>query len=113
MLSILQAINLGLRFLLELCTLAAFGYWGFHMETTPLWRWLFGLGAPVVVAVLWGLFAAPASTHRLTGFWYYLFQLFVFGGAVWALYSSGRPTLGLIFGVTVLLNLLLLAYWKQ
>ena len=30
MLTVIQSANLALRFLLELCALAALGYWGFH-----------------------------------------------------------------------------------
>jgi hypothetical protein len=113
MLAIVQAINLGLRFLLELAALAAFGYWGFQSGINPALRWLLGLGLPLIVALLWGLLAAPAAPFRLTGLWYYLFQALVFGGAVLALWASGRTMLALSFGVVVTVNILLLAYWDQ
>jgi len=113
MLSLLQVSNIGLRFFLELSALAAYGYWGFQRGgSTPL-RWLLGLGAISVVALLWGRWAAPASAHRLTGPGYYLFQLLIFGGATLALYASGRATLALLFGIVVLNNIILLIYWNQ
>ncbi len=113
MLSLLQMLNLALSFLLELCALAAFGYWGLHMGGSTALRWLFGLGAPLLVAICWGIWAAPASTRRLTGLWYQLFKVLVFGGAVLALYASGQPTVALLLAVVVLINSFLLAYWKQ
>lgn len=68
MIAFLQVINLAVRFLLELCVLAAYGYWGFHTGGSALLRWLLGLGIPVVVAVLWGGLGGPRSSlppHRL------------------------------------------------
>ena len=45
-----KVANLGLRFALELCTLAALGYWGFRTGSGPLMKLVLGLGAPVVAA---------------------------------------------------------------
>lgn len=45
------AVNLGVRFLLELCELAALGYWGFQAGGGALVRIGLGIGAPVLAAV--------------------------------------------------------------
>jgi hypothetical protein len=47
-----KSINLLVRFLLELSMLAALGYWGFTMHTGVLNKVLFGLGAPLLAAVI-------------------------------------------------------------
>jgi len=53
----MKALNLLLRFLLELSALYAVGWWGFHVIEGP-GRIVLGLGGPILFAVLWGLFAA-------------------------------------------------------
>ena len=63
--AVVQAINLGLRFVLELCLLAALGYWGFQLEQSWPVRILMGIGAPLLAAVLWGTFVAPKAGHKL------------------------------------------------
>ena len=61
---ILKFINIGLRFLLELCILAIFGYWGFKTGSNLFMKFLLSLGAPILFAVLWGVFLAPESSMR-------------------------------------------------
>jgi hypothetical protein len=53
--SILKGANLVLRFLLELCALAALCYWGFKTGTGSISKAVLGIGAPLAAAVLWGL----------------------------------------------------------
>ncbi|HKO84627.1 MAG TPA: YrdB family protein [Actinomycetota bacterium] len=56
--------NLTVAFLLELCALAALGYWGFRTASGPAAKAALGIGAPLLAAVLWGLFAAPGCRSR-------------------------------------------------
>jgi hypothetical protein len=51
-----KAILLGIRFGLELAALAALAYWGFKTMDGTAAKILFGLGAPLLAGVLWGLF---------------------------------------------------------
>lgn len=53
----MKAANLLLRFLLELSALAALGYWGFHVAG-GIAGILLCIGAPLLFAASWGLFAA-------------------------------------------------------
>jgi hypothetical protein len=52
-------VNLTVAFLLELCALAALGCWGLRTASGPATKAALGIGAPLLAAVLWGLFAAP------------------------------------------------------
>jgi len=45
--SILKGANLVLRFLLELCALAALCYWGFKTGTGPISKAVLGIGVPL------------------------------------------------------------------
>ena len=55
----LKPLNLGLRFVLELCMLVALGIWGFSQNV------VLGIAAPLAAAVVWGLWIAPKATRRL------------------------------------------------
>lgn len=109
----LKLLNLAVRFGMELGMLAIFGYWGFKTGSTPLMRWLLGLGAPLLAAVFWGMFMAPKAAWRLQGPVFLLAEVILFGLAGWALYASGQKNLTLWFGVIYLINRILMVLWKQ
>lgn len=48
-------------FVVEVAALGALSTWGFRTGPTPTTSWLLGVGAPLVAAVAWGLFAAPRA----------------------------------------------------
>lgn len=95
--------NLTLAFLLELCALAALGYWGFRVGGGPVSKLVLGLGAPLVAAVLWGLFAAPRAPVSIP-FARLGVQLAVFGSAAVALYATAHPALAVTFVILVAVN---------
>ena len=75
------AINVTLRFVLELCALAALGYWGFTAGAGPVGKALLGLGAPILAAVAWGIFVAPKAVRPLQDPGKLFVELLVFGAA--------------------------------
>ena len=95
--------NLALAFLLELCALAALGYWGVWVGSGPVTKTALGIGAPLLAAILWGVFAAPRApvSVPLVGLGV---KLIVFGSAVVALYATGHRTLAIVFAVIVVAN---------
>lgn len=109
----LKLINLVLSFALELCLLAAFGYWGFQQDVGPVSKILLSLGIPLAVAVIWGIFLAPASKNRLPGVARSLLQILLFGLAVSALYSIRLAGPAVILGSLFLLNKVLAIVWGQ
>ena len=95
--------NLALAFVLELCALAALGYWGARTGDGPVVKTVLGIGTPLLAAVLWGLFAAPRApvsvpAARLGA------QLVVFGSAAAALYATGHPVLATAFAFLVVVS---------
>jgi hypothetical protein len=104
---IIKLANLALRFFLELCLLAALGYWGFQTGHDWLVKIVLGLGAPLLAAVVWGAFIAPKAAMKLREPWLLILELVVFGLAIVALYFTGHPalawTLGLVYGINKLL----------
>jgi hypothetical protein len=104
-------LNLALRFVLELIALFALGFWGWTQISGPL-RLVATIGLPVIAAALWGIFRAEEpnpprhTTIRVPGIVRLALELAFFGAATWAFYAAGRPSWGLVFGVTVVAHYL-------
>ena len=109
----LKMANLALAFLLELCALAAFAWWGYQTGQGTLAKIALSVGAPLVVAVFWGLFVAPRAVIPLPPVWRSLLALIVFGAAAGALFVTGQTALAWIFLITAILNRILILTWKQ
>jgi len=105
---LLRFANLALRFLLELCALAALGYWGFQAGHSLAVRIGLAIGAPLLAALVWGTFIAPkASIPAPTWLWLVL-QAVIFGCAAAGLVASGHGKLAVVFALAVVINSLLL-----
>ncbi|KIL39849.1 hypothetical protein SD70_17455 [Gordoniibacillus kamchatkensis] len=93
---IIESIVLGFFFLLELASLAAFGYWGFHVNAGVAAKIAIGIGAPLVVAIVWGLFLAPKASFSIVPIpARTALKLVVFLLASAALYAAGRSSLAM------------------
>ena len=110
---LLKGINLLVRFLLELCMLAAVGYWGFKTQSAWVLKVIFGMGLPILIAVMWGLFVAPKATYPLHGLSRVAVELILFGSGAVALFASGRANLGWIYLAMLAINEVLLFVWRQ
>jgi hypothetical protein len=108
----LKFLNLLVRFLIELCMLAAVGYWGFKTQSGWVTKSLFGIGLPVLIATLWGLFIAPKAAYPLRGASYLTLELVLLFSGTAALFASGKPTLGWAYTLTVIVNRILIFVWK-
>lgn len=100
----MRLVNEGLAFLLELLALAVLAYWGFKTGHGIAPKLVFGIGAPVLAAVLWGLFAAPRATVSLPLAGVLLVKAVVFGAAVAALVATGHVLLAVVLAVVVVAN---------
>ena len=109
----LKSINLAVRFLLEICVLISVGYWGFNAGTGWFPRILLGIGAPLLIAVIWSMFGAPKAPYHLTGFMMFVLELVVFGSGVAALLATKNYPLARDFTVIVIINRTLMLIWRQ
>jgi len=98
--------NDGLRFLLELSALAALVYWGIE-EFGGIVQWVIGLGAPLVVAVVWGTFMSPKASRPTVDPVRLLIEMAVFGAGVAALFAAGATAVAVVFAVLTVAHLLL------
>lgn len=110
---ILKGLNLGVRFLLELCMLAAIVYWGFKTQSGWVMKILLGIGLPVLIAVIWGLFVAPHAVYPLGTLPHLVLELVLLGSGAVALFASGKPGLGWIYTITLVVSEILMIVWKQ
>jgi hypothetical protein len=103
----MKEANLAVRFLLELCLLAALAYAGLQVNI------VLAVLAPFVAAVVWGLFVSPKARFPLSRPLWVGVQVVLFGAAVTGLVASGQGVLGAIFGVAVTVNLALVLIWSE
>jgi hypothetical protein len=111
--TLLQNLNLALRFSLEICGLIALGYWGFHTGNGKLLKVLLGIGTPLFIAVIWGVFGSPKAVYKVSMPLQLVLELLVFGLPAIALYFAGKPQLAWIYAIIVIINRLLMFMWKQ
>ncbi len=100
----MRAINLMLRFLLEISALAALAYGGWHVPG-PTWvRALLAVLLPLAAAVVWGRWVAPKASHPLPDPLRLVPEWCVFGGAAIALAATGHPVLSASLAVPAAAN---------
>ena len=105
--------NLALALVLELGVLVALAYWGFATGATILVKIVLSIGAPAAAILIWAIWGAPRSEHRLQGISYWLLRVaFDAAGAV-ALFVTGQQTVGVVFALAAALNCILAYAWKQ
>ena len=110
---VLKGINLVVRFLLELCMLAAVGYWGFKTQSGWGMKLILGIALPLLIAAGWGLFVAPRAIYPLRGIPHLVLALILLGSGAVALFASGNPTLGWVYAIILIINQVLLVMWKH
>jgi len=99
------AANLALRFALELCALAALGYWGFTTDSGTAAAIALGLGAPALAAFLWGAFVAPRRmVETAPPALRLVVEVAVFAGAATALHAAGAGAAGIALAVVWAIN---------
>ncbi|MGD0313345.1 MAG: YrdB family protein [Acidimicrobiales bacterium] len=96
--------NLGLRFCIELATLAALGYWGASVDAPAAVRASLAVAAPLAAAVAWSRLLAPRAPRRLVGPTALGVELSIFAIATWALVSSGVGAPSVIYASLAVAN---------
>ena len=102
--------NLVLRFFLEVTALLSIGFWGWNQ--TQGWASLYlAIGLPVLLAIIWGVFAVPNDPGRsgkspvpIPGILRLILELSFFAFAIWSLHDLGWNTTSLILGAVVILH---------
>jgi hypothetical protein len=98
----IKLINKGIMFLLEICMLLSLSYWGFHNHASM--AYLYGIGLPVLVALLWGVFAAPKSKKRLPMPYRTFFSIGMFWMSGILLYATGLTVYAIAFMIVAFIS---------
>ena len=100
-------INLLFRFLLEIMALFIMGIWGWK-QSQGLTAFILALTLPILLAVIWGVFAVPDDPSRsgkapiaTPGIIRLLIELMFFIFSAWALYDMGYTMMSIAFGILV------------
>ena len=109
----MRAINLGVRFLLELCLLAALGVVGWRLGGSVVLQLLLAVLLPTVAASLWGLWVAPRATSRLADPARFAVEATLFAVASAGLALVGDPLLGGLLAAAYAVNVALGFAWHQ
>jgi Protein of unknown function (DUF2568) len=102
----MKVANDGLRFLLELCSLAALAYWGSQAVSGP-GRWALAVILPVVAATVWARWIAAKSVTAARDPWRLALEVAVFGGSAVALATTGQTILAVILAAAAAVHLAL------
>ena len=111
--NILKGLNLLVRFLLELGMLAAVGYWGFKTGSGWVLKALLGIGLPILIAVVWGMFVAPKAIYPLHGPAHLALGFVLLASGAVALFASQRADLGWVYLISLVANQVFMILWKQ
>jgi Protein of unknown function (DUF2568) len=106
--TVLGAMTLIVAFLVELAALAALGWWGFATGGAAAAKVALGIGVPLVVAVVWGVFVSPKANVALPGAAQVAIKAAVFGGAALALLALDRAVAAEVFASVVVIDAALL-----
>ena len=109
---LLESAALALQFFLELFALVSLGYWGFQIGHGMIAKIGLGLGAPLLFALVWGMFMAPRASMRLPDPERLVIELLLFGIAIVALYFVDYSLVAIVLGVLVIINETLLYVWN-
>ena len=99
----MRVANLALRFLLELAALAGLAYWGAHTGSGAE-RIALAIAAPLLAAVVWGLWCAPKAGRRLPQPGRTVLEAAVFGLGAAGLVAAGQAVTATVFVVVAIAN---------
>lgn len=100
----IKDLNFLILFLVELAMLYNFWAWGFALKAPTLVRYLAGLGAPIAVIVLWGMFFSPDPAFVLSQPWNAMGEYTLFGLSAVAVAHAGRVKWAMAFCMTAVIS---------
>ncbi len=111
--SAIKYLNLLVSFLLEIALLIIAGYWGFQQGESVLMKYMLAIALPFVIAVFWGIFAAPKSKRRLKNPFRTILKLALFALAVFFSFQTGHLILAIVLAIVTLLNVVAAYFLMQ
>lgn len=104
----MAAVNLALRFLLELCGIAALAIWGWSAADSLPVRLLAAVGAPLLLIAVWALAIAPGATNPIPQTARMVIGSGLLLVAAGGLALAGHQALAAVFALVIVANTALL-----
>lgn len=104
----MATLNLALRFLLELCGIAALAFWGWSAAAETLPRVALAVLAPAALIVPWAFIVAPKARNPIPPDVRVLIGSVLLLAVAAVLASAGRADLAVAFAVLVVVNTVLM-----
>lgn len=89
------------RAIILVIAIGSLAVWGFLTWEFP-WNIVAGIGAPVVVLLVWALFLSPRPVLRVHPFLRAAVELFIYAGVTIAWWSMDQALIGSAFGVVAI-----------
>ena len=89
------------RVIVLVLAMASLALWGFAAWTLP-WNVIFGIGAPLIVLLVWALFLSPRPVLHLHPFLRAAVELLIYAGVTVAWWSMGQGLIGSAFAIVAI-----------
>lgn len=89
------------RTVILILAIGSLALWGFAAWSLP-WSIVFGVGAPLLVLVVWALFLSPRPVLRVHPFLRAAVELLIYVGVTIAWWSMGQALIGSAFGLVAI-----------
>ncbi|MEV4774018.1 YrdB family protein [Microbacterium sp. LWH12-1.2] len=89
------------RLIVLVLAMASLALWGFAAWTLP-WNVIFGIGAPLIVLLVWALFLSPRPVLHLHPFLRAAVELLIYAGVTVAWWSMGQGLIGSAFAIVAI-----------
>lgn len=86
------------RAIVLVAAVASLALWGFASWSVP-WSIVFGIGAPVILILIWALFLSPRPVLRVHPFIRAAVELLIYVGVTIAWWSMGQTLIGTAFAL--------------
>ena len=91
------------RAIVLVVAVASLALWGFASWSLP-WNVIAGIGAPVVVLLIWALFLSPRPVLSVHPFLRAAVELFIYVGVTIAWWSMGQALIGSAFALVAIVT---------
>jgi len=103
----IRYVNYLLAFGLELVLFFSVSYWGYTFGKSTLTKWVVAVALFIIVVTLWGVFAAPKSSMRVSFPWLNLVKILLFSLGTFAFWGIGKTRIAVIYSILCLVSVII------
>ena len=108
---IIKYANHAVRFILEIISLMAIGYFCFQLQKGSIIKYSAGIGSVLLIIVIWGNFGSPSAPYKLQGISRLALELIIYSFTFVAISFTINMKWALLYAGLVTINTVLLYIW--